>query len=336
LNAFYENSGSFVDFVKSEAFAFYPVLRFDIGENTTLTLEGNYLKRNEIPRPSLPTIGTVLPSPNGQIPRSRYIGEPSIDRSEFTEYGIGYRLEHKFSDDWSIKNNFNYGFISTRSQGIGQPSDIEREFAKAISTQENYNFQVDLLGKVETGFVQHNLLFGVEYTRGTGAYISEFVAFPGSFNVFQPIYGNIPDNIPDNPGEFQSDFQARDTNTTVGIYLISFGKQVKLLLGGRFDWNSIEGIDLTTNETSAEPTVSAFSPRIGIVYQPIEPISLYASYSSSFLPSIGTDRLGNSFKPITGQQFEVGVKGEFFDGKASATLAAFDITQRFRPRPCRS
>lgn len=340
LNAFYENSGSFVDFVRSDSFGISPVFRFELGKNTTLTLEGNYLKRNEIPRPSLPTIGTLLPNPNGQIPRSRYIGEPSIDRSEFTEYGIGYRLEHKLSDDWSIKNSFNYSSLTEKSQGAlfdGLAEDnrtILRSTGRLESTQENYNLQAEILGKVTTGSIEHNLLFGAEYSRGTGAFrILQRTGGAPSLDIFEPVYSNLT-----GLRTLEPVFDAKETVTTVGVYaqnLISFGKQLKLLLGGRFDWNSFEDIDLITNETGAEPAVSAFSPRIGIVYQPIEPISLYASYSSSFLPTFGFDRLGNRFKPATGQQFEVGVKGEFFDGKASATLAAFDITRRndFVPDP---
>jgi iron complex outermembrane recepter protein len=340
LNAFYENSGSFVDFVRSESFGISPVLRFELGENTVLTLEGTYNKKNDIPRPSLPTIGTVLPNPFGQIPRSRFLGEPSFDRREFTEYGIGYRLEHKLSDDWSIKNSFNYSSITEKSLSValdGLAEDrrtLPRSFGRFESEQENYNLQAEILGKVATGSIEHNLLFGVEYLRGTEAFRNpQRLGAASSLDIFEPVYGDLSGF-----GPLQPVFDSRDTSTTVGVYaqnLISFGKQVKLLVGGRFDWNSIEGIDLIANETFAEPTVSAFSPRLGIVYQPIEPISLYASYSTSFLPSFGTDRLGNPFKPVTGQQFEVGVKGEFLDGKASATLAAFDITRRndFVPDP---
>lgn len=42
FSAFYENSGSFVDFVENEEFGFFPVLSFELGKNTTLTLEGNW------------------------------------------------------------------------------------------------------------------------------------------------------------------------------------------------------------------------------------------------------------------------------------------------------
>lgn len=331
LNAFYENAESFVDFVRNEAFAFSPVLRFEIGKNTTLTLEGSYRQENGFPRPFLPTRGTALPNPFGEIPSSRYLGEPNFDRRKFEEYSIGYRLEHKFSDRWSIKNNFNYGFLSEKTQEVvGTATDtqiIDREFIRGRRIQENYNFQVDILGEVETGWIKHNLLFGAEYTRGTGTQIDRFVLVPESLDIFQPIYGNIPDRL----GRFQPGFQARDTNTTVGIYaqnLISFGKKVKLLVGGRYDWNSLNGEDFVTGEIFKEGPVGAFSPRVGIVYQPIEPVSLYANFSRSFIPTFGLDRLGNPFTPVIGEQFEAGVKGELFNGKMSATLAAYQITRR--------
>jgi hypothetical protein len=51
----------------------------------------------------------------------------------------------------------------------------------------------------------------------------------------------------------------------------------------------------------------AFSPRVGIVYQPIEPVSLYASYTRSFTPESGTDASGDPFEPRRGNGYEVGV-----------------------------
>ena len=66
---------------------------------------------------------------------------------------------------------------------------------------------------------------------------------------------------------------------------------------------------------------------MGIVYQPIEPISLYASYSQSFQPNFGTRPDGSILEAERGTQYEVGVKGEFLDGRLAATLAAYRITK---------
>ncbi|KAM3091329.1 TonB-dependent siderophore receptor [Phormidesmis sp. 146-35] len=72
----------------------------------------------------------------------------------------------------------------------------------------------------------------------------------------------------------------------------------------------------------------AFSPRIGIVYQPSQTVSLYASYSQSFRPTIGRNPDSNqAFEPTRGTQYEVGVKADFLNGKLSATLAAYNLTK---------
>jgi len=108
---------------------------------------------------------------------------------------------------------------------------------------------------------------------------------------------------------------------------ISFSDNLKLLLGGRFDSFDQRSIDLVSNTTFNQER-QRFSPRIGLVYQPSEQISLYASYSQSFNPdifSISAD--GSPLEPTTGSQYEVGIKGEFFDGRLSTTLAAYEITK---------
>ncbi|RUR75791.1 hypothetical protein PCC6912_46880 [Chlorogloeopsis fritschii PCC 6912] len=65
---------------------------------------------------------------------------------------------------------------------------------------------------------------------------------------------------------------------------------------------------------------------MGIVYQPIQPISLYASYSRSFAPSIGRLIDGEQFQPERGTQYEVGVKADI-NNRLSATLAFYDLTR---------
>lgn len=104
---------------------------------------------------------------------------------------------------------------------------------------------------------------------------------------------------------------------------------LKLLVGGRLDIVDLEnrfrsglGDDSTTtlNDT-------AFTPRVGLVYQPIEPLSLYTSFSQSFVPNLSTTVAGDLLEPERGTQYEVGVRGEFLDGRLTANLAAFHITK---------
>ncbi|NJN39170.1 MAG: TonB-dependent receptor, partial [Acaryochloridaceae cyanobacterium CSU_3_4] len=290
LTSFYENSGSFVDFVKNEAFGIYPVLRFDISSNTNLTLEGTYRRENGLPRQRLPALGTSLPNPLGNIPISRFLGEPSFDRRNYEEYSIGYRLNHKFNSDWAIRNSFTFKSIVENDQLAAFDELLDdnrtalRTFVEGREAQTNYNAQIDVTGKVRTGFLQHDLLFGAEYNRGIEAFRNPLRSpFSGAppIDIFAPVYGNLTGLSPTTT----PNFDAVDTSTSLGIYaqnLIPFGKKVKLLLGGRYDWSFLSGRDNITGETFRDDPVGAFSPRIGLVYQPIQPVSLYASFSRSF------------------------------------------------------
>jgi iron complex outermembrane receptor protein len=78
-----------------------------------------------------------------------------------------------------------------------------------------------------------------------------------------------------------------------------------------------------TKDTSA---ASAFIPRIGLVYQPIPTLSIYSSYSQSFEPQYSNlTNQGGPFDPERGKQIEIGVKGEFFQRRLSATAAIYQI-----------
>ncbi|PSB06722.1 TonB-dependent siderophore receptor [Pleurocapsa sp. CCALA 161] len=340
LNASYENTGSFVDFLENEEFAVFPVLSFELGKNTTLTIEGGYQEKNNrggqiqsIEAPALPIEGTIFNNPLGEISRSRNLAEPT-NETEFVQSFVGYSLEHKFSDDWNVKNRFRAKFAKLEGKGVGFFGELDEDNRTALrsagdqlTTDDSYTLQTDVSGKFQTGSVQHQLLVGLELRRETGEDLYQDVVNEevSSIDVFEPEYGNLPsfENL-------ETTFDSTFETDIIGLYaqdLVSIGDKVKILLGGRFDWTDNSYVDF--GESFELDAVTAFSPRLGIVYQPIEPVSLYASYSSFFLPELfSTDAEGNPFEPITGRQFEVGVKTEFFDGRASATLAAFQINRR--------
>ena len=136
-------------------------------------------------------------------------------------------------------------------------------------------------------------------------------------DLFNPVYGSPRGAIT----SISKDTQSQDF---VGVYLqdqIALADNLKVLLGGRLDWATQDTNDLIalvkTNQSD-----QAFSPRAGIVYQPIQAISLYASYSKSFNPNGGTDIHNNPFQPERGTQYEVGLKADV-SKRVSATLALF-------------
>ena len=190
------------------------------------------------------------------------------------------------------------------------------------------------------GPVKHRLLMGVELGREVSKAKSQSdsvcaeVTFTCAFNeinVNNPVYA-FPNN---NPLDVTGD--STTTNDILGLY---FGDQLSLLdnlhvhAGGRFDIFEQKVVNRPSvflpNGGEVENTDSAFSPSVGITYQPVKPIALFANYTQAFVPqSAGARNVqGVPFDPVRGRQYEAGVKFQAFEGNLRSTVAIFEITKR--------
>jgi outer membrane receptor protein involved in Fe transport len=97
--------------------------------------------------------------------------------------------------------------------------------------------------------------------------------------------------------------------------LMTLTRQLKLLVGARFDRYQQRYLDEPTNALQ-NTTDKRVSPRVGLVYQPVEMISLYAAYGSSFSPQFpGQLTVDNrALKPSVGEQYEAGVRLNAWQG----------------------
>ncbi len=330
LNAYGFSSDTFVDSFDILRYSVAPVIAVRLGENTTLAFEGDYTVFEQPNDRGLPARGTVLPNRNGELPLSRYLGEPAIDNVTIRTTRIGYRLEHEFSDNWQIRNNFRFFSAQQPQDSLSYSllQDDDRTLERSVLSSPDqqvtaYSFNADVVGNFNTGRIAHTVLLGFDF-------LSQDVS-PGEFierslspiDIFDPDYGR------ENVGPVTNRFFVSPTITNLyGLYLqdqITLLDNLKLLLGGRFDWVD-QRLENEDGNTTSSQSDSAFSPRIGVVYQPIEPLSLYASYSRSFLQTVGRGLDNQLFDPQRGTQYEVGVKADIRDNLA-ATLAFFDITR---------
>jgi iron complex outermembrane receptor protein len=332
LNAQYQNSGTFVDFVDIERVFVSPVFSFELGRDTSFVLEGSYLRDSRNIYPGLPAVGTVLDNPLGEVPRSRYLGEPDFSDVTYESFNIGYRLEHEFSENLRVCNAFRVEIADVLERdliGLGALQDDNRTVNRNASTTtgvtETYSLVTDVVGTVSTGNVDHELLFGIDLRRQHESF--ELFFGGDTIDLFDPVYGNRDFGL-------ERGYDATQVRSYVGIYaqdLISILDNLKLLLGARYDLANQEYIGRLEGESTLFQQDTQLSPRIGVVYQPIPPVSLYASWSRSFFPlgDFGDRNAdGTPFEPTTGEQFEVGIKTEFLDGRLAATLAAYEITRQ--------
>jgi iron complex outermembrane receptor protein len=330
LNANFEYSDGFRDFEQDlTRLSLAPTISWQIGDNTDLLIDFSYLNEDRPFDRGIVAIGDDV----ADIPYDRIFQQPD-DNYELEQITASYQLEHRFSEKWKLRNSFRLVSAETSdfrldSWFIEDSGELERVFRSNEDINENYSLQTNVVGEFTTGKIEHQLLFGVDFDRATG--VGEQATLPDDPPFFINIFTQEADPVPNIEPEDLT-FLVRDENTRadlIGIYLqdqIAVSDRFKVLLGGRFDIYDQKTIDFT-EDTTVEESQEEFSPRVGLVYQPIEPISLYASYSTSFNPDPfnSTTVDGEIIEPSTGTQYEIGVKGELFDGNLTTTLAFYQI-----------
>lgn len=336
LNGLYQRSDSFRDYDQEERRLFIaPTLTWKISDATDLTVSLEYADDKRPAEFGLPAFGNGVVD----VPRDRIPNEPDDTRTN--KYLIvGYDFEHEFNENWKLRNAFRYSSNKYAFNVIAYPDDfdeatgVETRFIASQETQnQDYSLQTNVIGEFATGAIAHTLLFGVDLNHSSedGVSVGDFET-PIEIDIFNPVYRQFtkPDRdiLPVVEGfETEAD--------RLGIYVqdqISLFDNLKLLAGLRYDTIDQK---TTTAQTIFDPVGGertqnndAFSPRLGIVYQPIEEVSLYASYSQSFNPNTETTASGDLLEPEKGEGYEVGVKAQLLEGKLSGTLAYFDITKQ--------
>ncbi|MEH2466270.1 TonB-dependent siderophore receptor [Nostoc sp.] len=323
-----ENSRSYRDFIDNRIFFISPSFTYKISDATTLNFAYEYLDAKIGFDRGFPPFSAYF-----NLSRNRNLGEP-FDYQIIQTHLVEVTLDHKFSENLRLKSGFTGRFdyedgaFANFYEDVGEDGrTLRREAASGVNIRDNFALQTDLIGKFKTGSVAHQLLFGFELRRETSQAAGYFYngEFP-SIDIFNPTYGLAHLNLFALDNGFNGPASILSTQA---IYLqdqVTLLPNLKLLIGGRYDFikNGNQEIDSLFYD-------EAFSPRVGIVYQPIEPISIYASYSQSFQPNNAQTANKQFIDPSRGTQYEVGVKAELFDQRLSATLAAYDLAQTNLP-----
>lgn len=326
FNGSFESSGSFRELVDNERTFLAPIVTWNISPQTQITLEMEYRYDRLGYDPQ------ILPFVNGQlidIPRERNLAERSLNKNE--EIFIGLNWSHQFNDDWKIEHRFVADLIDSSifstlgSFGPLNPDNTLNRFAAINSPHElnTYYTELNLSGHFNTGVLEHTLLLGGDFYR-TDSISTPLRAELNPINVFNPVH-NSELTSPIVPAWPKSDL----STDFFGIYAQD---QIKLPYGfhvmGGLRYQYVKQWD-NLNDTS-QPSEDDVTPRVGVLWQAQDWLSVYGNYVENFGASNGwaLSRDGNPLSPESAEQWEVGTKLELFDGKFSATLSYFDITKQ--------
>lgn len=339
LNATYEKARSFRDGVSSERFYVNPSFLFKAGKRTDVLIEGDYLKDNRTPDYGVGAVNYSFVD----VPRSRFLNVPWAYNNT-QQYTATATITHRLSENISLRGVSSYQNYDNELYSAARPASTaiapNGTWARGLQksgTTEDYSFaSVDLTAKLHTGKIGHTVLFGGDADKyKTAATTFATYANPAignrnvydTINIFNPVTkrGDVP-------------FLATDRITTTpivryGAYvqdLISVTEKIKLLAGVRYSYQEtkqarVDSVAKNKVGYVAGTSADAFSPRLGLVYQPLKTTSVFASYTNSFALNTGVDVNGEVLAPSIIDQFEVGVKNDLFDGALTANVTAYRI-----------
>ncbi|WP_284652269.1 TonB-dependent siderophore receptor [Flavobacterium terrisoli] len=345
----YEKGNSFRDEVQTERIYFNPSFLFDISAKTNIIVEADYTKDNRTPDFGLAAIDYKVV----ELPINSYLGF-NWGRFNSEQLGLTSTIYHDLNKNWQLKGIFSYQGYSTNllsslrpNAGVNDPTvspnnlvqangDWRRGVQKNDSEQEYSLVEVDLTGTFKTWKLKHSLLFGADADQSNTTTLAyKNINHYDYINIYNPkvtfnrnsAYANTIVPIMD-----------KNTNTLAnvkraGFYfqdLIEVTQKVKVLAGLRYSYLENTTSAFTFSATPAPANVTEthdniFSPKVGLVFQPIKTSSIFASYSDSFVLNTGTDRNLKALPHSTIDQYEVGVKNEFFKGHLVANLTTYII-----------
>ncbi|MFS2034382.1 TonB-dependent siderophore receptor [Polaromonas sp. CT11-55] len=327
LVALKRSSDTQVDFVPDDRSLVAPSLTWRPSAATSLTLQVLWQKdKSGSTSQFFPWEGTLLPNPNGRLPTNRFIGEPG-DYYNSERKTFGWLFEHKFNDGWTVRQNFrisrnendnryHYGDFFTAPGSWGSDPVAKRRLGRINDSSLTRNritaLDTHAEGHFSTGAVQHTLLLGADFARHrenvwSGATVSEIDAYA-------PVYGNLL--VPDRTA------LPRTTQRQTGLYVqdqMKWGHWI-VTAGLRHD-KAVAGAD-----GSAEEESKATTKRLGLMYAFPSGWSPYVSYSESFTPQAAIK--GQVFKPLRGEQWELGLKYEPAGRALAFSAALYDLREK--------
>ena len=327
LNLAQEDKESFRDDVTSKRTLLAPSVNWEITDTLNWLVQ---YERNEHDR----TPDRGIPGVDGRpadVPIESVYSDTRRDFIDDVAQSTRSRLTWDINDQWQLRQQLGYTSLDsqfdntyvTSVKGDQVTRSRWQQDLKANSLISNTEAE----GQLQTGPVEHRLLVGFEqnWQERTPKLYQNATAIPA---------GNLydPGSLPTYDGAMKLSSDANHKVRGYGLYV-----QDQLSLG---DWHLLAGLrrdDFTVtsrrNDLNKEETVSvtSLSPRLGLVWNPIEEHAFYASYSKTFTP-VGGELIGitpgdknNNLDPQHTRLYEGGVKSDWLDGRLATTLSLYRL-----------
>ena len=350
INAFYEGLNNHRDFYDGDRFGVNPTAKFELGMNTTVDLSYEYIDHDRSIDRGIPTGSDGRPVKDFD---EIVFGDPEQNFHKLEAHLIRAALQHDFSEQLKANISVFYGdydklyqnFYASGYSQAATPDVVTLDGYVDATKRENLMLTGNLIGEASTGFINHTIVVGGEYID-TSSDQNRFNAFWDTtsddnevFAITRPL--NLRGDVGVNASgvtttnSFAADLND-DTRVDIEVFSayiqdeIEISDMLDVIVGVRYDSFDIKVFNAPADERRSRKDEEV-TPRVGLVFKPLETISIYGSFSESFLPRSGEQFANingnnNQLDPNTFTNLEAGIKWDFAQG-LSLTAAVFEIEQ---------
>jgi catecholate siderophore receptor len=342
LNAVVDEGNTYRDGVSFRRHGINPTLTFQPSSQTKVVIGAEYYNDHRTADRGIP----FFDSPGRKerpfsTKESTFFGSAHESDTEAEVQNYYALVEHAFGNGLTIRNRTRYSDFDKYYQNVFADSGVAangnftvRGYLDYTERQNTFN-QTDLLYTAHWGAIEHKLLGGVEMGKQKtdnsrlAAFFNNNFTTTGTQVTLNA--NNATELSRNTPVTYRANFvngnnAFRDNSTDIDIFAVYVQDQIVLskhweaILGLRYDKFETDFNGIRRNATTNSPIAESFnvdddfvSPRAGLIFKPIEQVSLYASYSMSYVPRAG-DQLtsltvsNQTFDPEEFKNYEIGAK----------------------------
>jgi catecholate siderophore receptor len=277
-----------------------------------------------------------------------FFGDPDKSFADVDAHIVSAAVEHRFTDAVTLRNRTSYGDFDKFYQNIfpgavnAAGTQVSLSAYNDILKRRNLFSQTDLIVEGSLGGFSHTLLLGFEVgkqdtlSRRINGFFASLTNPNGVPSISVPLSAPTIDAnvtflpVNTNAARTPSNFNEGDASI-LAFYAqeqLRITDQLEIVAGLRYDRFELDILN-RSNGATFRRVDNLFSPRLGLVFKPVEALSLYAGYSRSYLPSAGDqftslDVTSQALEPERFDNYEVGAKWEPVPGLL-ATVALYQL-----------
>ncbi len=315
LNSMYEKSGTFRQYGDLERFGFNPNATIKLGKNTKINVGYEYFSDKRFN-------DRGIPSSNGGVYKtssSTFFGNPNENEANTEAHSLYSTVTHDFDNSLQIRNHTRYSNTDKFYQNVYVSKSIDSTgnlgAYNSSLNRENFTNQTDLTKKFKTGSLNHVALLGSEISNQHSRSLRNTGYFNNS-STSDSVSASSPLSFtPITYRQSSTDINGTSDVNVYALYVqdqIEINKHLQLIGGLRYDRFSMSFYN-NRDGGNYKRFDNLISPRLGVVVKPKDSLSIYGSYSTSYLPSSGDQFSSLStqtaiLKPEKLQNYEIGTK----------------------------